>query len=418
MLTRALYVAALLNISEHLIENKATLEELHQKTGSHKSSLSHLLNFLTLHDVFMKDEHGYYSNTDFSSTLCATHPASIKPFLLHDDETRWNCFGNLAYSIQTGQAAFDMLYDQSYFDYLKNHPELSVRFDAAMTTISSQEDDHISKALPFYGIVADIGGGKGQLIKKIKENNTEIKAILFDLPMVIENTTQDDAISHISASFFEPITFNADIFILKRILHDWDDTKALSILKNVALGMKDNSRLYILEGILDQSKNKKLLSAIDLALLTIFQGRERTSAEFTELLSQAGLEIVNITQIDDIICAIECQKVTVKNIRKHMSEITPAHLYKIVDPQAWQESQNKEHLLLAEVDKEFIHFSTEEQLERILQKYWADRAYILLKVDTTQLPGQMKFETNPGGVAKYYHLYNGAIPLKATTIVK
>ncbi len=100
-----------------------------------------------------------------------------------------------------------------------------------------------------------------------------------------------------------------------------------------------------------------------------------------------------------------------------MENITPAYLYKIVDPQDWQESATLENLKLASVDNEFIHFSTEEQLERILTKYWSDRAYVLLKVDTTQLPGEMKFETNPGGAAKYYHLYNGAIPLKSVTIV-
>jgi uncharacterized protein (DUF952 family) len=99
-------------------------------------------------------------------------------------------------------------------------------------------------------------------------------------------------------------------------------------------------------------------------------------------------------------------------------EVMPAHLYKIVSPEDFQESQNQENLKLAEVDREFIHFSTDEQLERILQKYWSNRPYHVLKVDVLQLPGEMKFETNPGGVAKYYHLYNGAIPMKAIVAIE
>lgn len=110
-------------------------------------------------------------------------------------------------------------------------------------------------------------------------------------------------------SFFEPISLSADIFILKRIIHDWDDEQALQILKNVSAAMDNDSRLYIIDGILDYSKNKELLAAIDLALLTVFQGRERTKAEFEVLIQSAGLEIVEIQLLDDLICAIECTKI-------------------------------------------------------------------------------------------------------------
>jgi hypothetical protein len=239
--------------------------------------------------------------------MCTDHPQSIKPFLLHDDETRWNSFGHLGYSIKTGKASFDMLYGQNYFAYLKNHPQLSDRFDDAMTVISHQEDQEIAERIPFKGIIADIGGGKGQLLTYIIQKTPTIQGILLELPEVI-STLDETTFTKIAGSFFEPIAIKADIFILKRILHNWNDEKALLILKNVSQAMEDDSLLYIIDGILDCAQDQQLLAAIDLALLTIFQGRERTMQELNALIDQADLEIIHIIPINNLICAIECKK--------------------------------------------------------------------------------------------------------------
>ncbi|MGE0206905.1 MAG: methyltransferase [Candidatus Babeliales bacterium] len=308
MLARALFVAAEINIAEHLSKKAMDISELAAATNTEQSSLKRLLNLLALHDVFFKDTNGMYHTTDFSSTMCADHPQTIKPFLLHDDETRWNSFGHLGYSIKTGKAAFDMLYNESYFDYLKKHPVLSARFDEAMVIISQEEDATIAAQLSFYGTVADIGGGKGQLITKIMLHNPSVNGIVCDLPDVVANIENFPG-KEIAGNFFEPLPFSADIFILKRIIHDWHNEKALQILKNVSAAMKADSKLYIIDGILDHAHNKKLLAAIDLALLTIFQGQERTLSEFTELIQSAGLEIVNIITINDTISSLECKKI-------------------------------------------------------------------------------------------------------------
>lgn len=308
ILSRALFVACELNIAEHLTDKAISTEEIAHKTQTHKNSLNRLLYFLELHDIFIKDADGNYHNSDFSKMLCAEHPATLKPFLLHDDETRWNCYGHIGYSITTGKAAFNMLYGTSYFDYLKDHPILSKRFDEAMAVISHEEDKSIAKTIPFNGVVADIGGGKGQLLNNIMQVNPKVQGILFDLPEVINNRGDADIFTKIAGSFFEPLALKADVFILKRIVHDWDNERALQILNNVSAAMQADSKLYIIDGILDRARDKKLLAAIDLALLTIFQGQERTLKEITELLSKANLEIVQIIQINDLISAIECKK--------------------------------------------------------------------------------------------------------------
>lgn len=174
---RALFVAADLNIAEHLASRPMSVDEIASVTHTQKIPLRRLLYFLELHDVFQKQDDGTYCLNDFSKTMCAQDPNTIKPFLVHDDETRWNSFGNLGYSITTGKASFDMLYGIDYFTHLKEHPLLSARFNDAMTIISAQEDAVIAKTLPFKNRVADIGGGMGQLISKIAENNVITQGI-------------------------------------------------------------------------------------------------------------------------------------------------------------------------------------------------------------------------------------------------
>lgn len=184
-----------------------------------------------------------------------------------------------------------------------------MRFNDAMATISAQEDLAIATKLAFKGVMTDIGGGKGQLLSAILAHAVIEQGILFDLPEAVDQAQAlDSRCVKIGGSFFDPLCFSADIFVLKRILHDWNNAQALAILKNIGNAMRADSRLYIVEGILDYSQDKKLLAAIDLALLAVFQGRERTKSEFEVLIAAAGLEIVTVYTITDVVCAIECKR--------------------------------------------------------------------------------------------------------------
>lgn len=308
ILSRALYTAAELDIAEYLSESSIDIESLANKTSCDVSTLNRLMKYLVFHEVFVMNSDNTYSNTAFSNTMISTHPQSIKPLVLHDDNTRWNCYGNLTYSIKTGQDAFSNLYKQPYFQYLANHPELSQRFDSAMTIISNEEDSIISSALQFEGIVADIGGGAGQLLDRIKDKQSSgIKTILFDLPEVV-NKVKESKHLKIAGSFFDTISIDASTFILKRIIHDWNNDDAIVILNNVRQTMKESDTLFIIEGLLDKSDLKKELSAVDLALLTIFKGQERSLGEIETLLSKAELKVTEIIKLTPILFAIKCQR--------------------------------------------------------------------------------------------------------------
>jgi len=309
MISRALYVAADLELAD-CVMMPLSLSDLAEKVGVNTQALKRLLRCLIESGVFAYDQNGLICNNEKSVFLQKDHPQTIRPFILHDDPTRWNAIGNLGHSIKTGKSSFDELYGVDYFSYLKNDPILSERFDEAMTIISQQEDMLIAQKIKFVGVVADIGGGKGQLLQCIVENNSDVtECILFDLQQVQNNVVQqNELIIQVAGSFFDPIQVQADVFILKRILHDWDDAKALQILRNVAVAMTEENVLYIVDAVVDQCQDKKLILDIDLRLLTIFGGQERTQAEFEALCNAAGLEIVAIRELTSISHVIECRK--------------------------------------------------------------------------------------------------------------
>ncbi len=310
MLSRSLVVAAELNIAERLTEKPMALAELAVATTTNQDALGRLMYFLSLNDIFVKDDAGRYTHTKRSLLLSADHPQTIKPFVLHDDETRWNAYGHLGQSIKSGKDSFAMLYGMDYFSYIKKSPLLRQRFDDAMVIISHHEDKMISEKLPFIGRICDIGGGKGDLVKNIVDAHKQVtQAIVYDLAETIEQVGElPDRCSKQSGDFFKPLDVCADTYILKRILHDWQDQQAVIILKNIVHAMPDSSTLIIIESVIDRVADKKLMAAIDLALLAIFNGKERTLDQFGYLCREAGLKIQKVTQITDTIFALGCRK--------------------------------------------------------------------------------------------------------------
>lgn len=308
ILSRALYTAAELNLAEELDQYQFTASALAQKINVSVDGLTRLMDFLILNDIFAKNAQGLYQNNESSFLISSLHPQSIKPFVMHDDPTRWNSFGNLTRSIKTGKDVFSELYGESYFSFLSKNQNLSKTFDSAMTIISSIEDEAIAAKIEFSGTVVDIGGGVGQLLDKIQAKQPAVKkTILFDLPEVVANVsgTKHEVLA---GSFFEHISLMGDFLILKRILHDWNDEACLLILKNIARQMSMGDSLLIFEGLLDRSKNKVELAACDLALLSIFGGKERTLDQFNSLVRCAGLSIIAVSEVTDTIFGILCKK--------------------------------------------------------------------------------------------------------------
>lgn len=309
MISRALFEVVNLNIPDLLHESPKKLEDLAHLTGTHAPALKRLMRALRANGIFSLNSAGCYQNNEVSAYLCQDHPQTLAPYVLHDDPTRWNALGNLGMSLKTGKPSFDQLYGTDYFKYVKDKPVLSKRFDDAMTVISAQEDALIAESVLFHGTVADIGGGAGQLLSKIKAKAPSVQGILVDLPQVTQYVSAEAPFQVVAGSFFDTIPVRADIFILKRILHDWNDEQAIVLLRNVVAAMDEDSCLYIIDAIVDECENRALITDIDLRLLTIFGGQERERVDFERLCAQVGLRICTTKAISPIIHVLMCEKI-------------------------------------------------------------------------------------------------------------
>lgn len=310
LLIRALFVAADLNIPDILHQKPCSAQELAITTQTHPESLQRMMHFLILNDFFTLNNDQHYQNNETSQYLRSDHPQTVRPLILHEDPTRWNAIGNLGYSVANNSPSFDALYKTSYFSYTQENPILSQRFDEAMSIISAHENNIIAQQFLFSGIVADIGGGEGKLLKQIITHHPEVtQALVIDLPQVVESQISDiEKLEYKAGNFFEPLFIETDTIILKRIIHDWSDEKALIILQNIAQTMQLSTRLLIIDSVTDLSKNPTFMAGIDLLLLSIFGGKERTLQEWQILCNKAGLVIQNIHELTQEIHAIECYK--------------------------------------------------------------------------------------------------------------
>lgn len=227
---------------------------------------------------------------------------------------RWNAYGDMIYSITNNEPAFNHLFGQGYFDFISHHPEIAAEFDEGMKNISLEEDAYLATAYPFgsYEIIADIGGGKGNFLVQVLQHTIHTQGILYDLEHTIDaaqialaSTSCHDRIACKVGNFFESVPSGADVYILKRILHDWNDVQCITILQNCKKAMKPEARLLIIETIVQNTNERDFAKDIDMAMLVLFGGKERTHAEWESLVTQAGLRIASIYKTESLVQIIE-----------------------------------------------------------------------------------------------------------------
>jgi len=317
LLSRALYTAAKLNVADYLSQTEPRhVAELAQELAVHQDSLYRLLRMLASHEIFKEITKNYFILTPRALCLTSYHASSIKDIILGEDDTRWNAVGSLDKAIQNGYPAFDQLYGKSYFEYITNKPALSAQFDAHMSQLTREEDFAILEALNLDISVkklADIGGGRGSFLAKLLRKYIHVTGLLYDLPVVINNSQKllledtQDRVELKAGSFFDEIPAGADAYILKRVLHDWNDDECRQILAQCKKAMNSASKLYVIDAVLPDDNSAHIGKDIDIFLMAIFSGKERTKTEFEELFASAGLSIKEIHATSSYISIIELE---------------------------------------------------------------------------------------------------------------
>lgn len=315
-LSQAVYVAARLRIPDLLAGGPRPVEELAEATGTHAPTLYRLLRTLASVGIFSEESPRRFRLTPQAETLRSDARDTLWPLAIMFGEEHYHAWGGLLESVRTGKTAFDRLYGKPIFAYLAENPEKARVFDAAMTAIHGRETagvlDHYD--LSDVATIADIGGGNGSNLIGILRRYPAMRAILFDLPHVVDRALAalraagvDDRCEVVGASFFKPLAVRADAYFLRHIIHDWDDGDSRRILQNVRAAMPTDARLLVVEHVLPPGDSPSHGKLLDLNMLIMPGGLERTEDEFRRLYESAGFRLTRVVPSYGDISVIEGQ---------------------------------------------------------------------------------------------------------------
>lgn len=294
LLCRAL---AMKDVFEQMKEHPCTLEELVESSQLHQDVLFRALRFTTALEVTTL-ESGRYALTGLGRVFLKDSPGSIYNGLFIAGSEPWQrAWQNVDYCLTTGKDAFEHVMKAPFFDYLEQHPEYGIPFHQQGSAASTIIDPAIVSAYDFtpYRTVCDVGGGQGIFLKEILRANPNLRGILFDQESVVKCHALGEMAGRAetkSGDFFEEVSA-ADVLILKAVLHDWPDEKCAVILRNCQRAMHPASRLLIVDRVMDEPVD--LMNAFyDMHMQVVLNGRERTEAEFSVLLQNAGLQLLRV----------------------------------------------------------------------------------------------------------------------------
>jgi hypothetical protein len=234
-----------------------------------------------------------YAHTDASRLLRSDHPMSMRAFPRMMGMVSFSeSLGHLAHSVRTGEAAFCLVEPDGLFAHLQRHDDEARIFDASMTAKAAGDTAAVLAAYDFsrFSTIADIGGGRGHLLRAVLQAAPDTSGILFDLPGVIDSLDQpSDRFTAHAGDFFVDALPSADAFILMEVIHDWDDEQAAAILSAVRRAATPGATVLIIEAVADEAVLDPVVRTLDVIMLAITGGRERSSAELEQLLARVGL---------------------------------------------------------------------------------------------------------------------------------
>lgn len=303
-ISQTISVAAKLGIADLLKDGPKNSDELAKATGTHARSLYRVLRALASVGVFAEIEDGHFELTPLAASLVTGVPGSVRALAIMFGE-EWHCqpWVNLLHSLKTANTAFEHVYGMKLFEYLEKNPEVAEIFNEAMTSTTATLSATVTDDYDFsgFGKIVEVGGGHGSLIAAILKANPRMQGVLFDLPHVVsgskdlieaEGLTKRCQI--VGGNFFESVPSEGNAYILKQIIHDWDDTQAIAILKNCRHAMLENGKLVLLETVIPPRNQPSFGKFVDLEMLVSSGGCERTEAEYRMLFEAAGFQLTRI----------------------------------------------------------------------------------------------------------------------------
>jgi len=297
--TQAISVAAELGLGDLLTTNpSATISQLAELTGTDEDGLGRLLRYLTSIGLLSAAD-GTFELTEMGRLLRTDADPALRPLARLYGGPFYESFGQFIHAVRTGREAFDHVFGEHHFDYFAERPELSELFDSAMASSASMFGG-VAEVIDFSAVrtVVDVGGGTGELLRRIMRAAPHVRGVLFERPHVLEQARPAfadagiaDRCAFVSGDFTVGVPDGGDVYILSRVLHDWDDRLCRTILARIASAMQEHGRLLIVERLLPEDRSPSLAFAWDIHMLCNVGGRERTATQYGELLAEAGFKL-------------------------------------------------------------------------------------------------------------------------------
>ena len=317
-ITQALYVAAKLGIADLLAEGPQPVWKLALQTKTHERSLYRLLRSLSGVGVFEETDPNVFALTPYGAALRCDAPDCFRnAAIFMGEEFHWRVWTQLLYSVQTGKPGWGGVHGADAFDYLNANPDHAEIFNRAMTDLSVAAAPAIVEAYDFsgFGTLADIAGGHGYLLAQIVKSHPQMMGILFDRPPVIAGagaTVEKEGVAgrvaRVAGDFFESVPNGADAYLMKHIIHDWDDDRSLTILTNIHAAMPAHGKVLLVETVVPAGNEPHYSKVLDLSMLVLPGGVERTAEEYRELFAAAGLRLTRIVPTQSPLSIIEAVK--------------------------------------------------------------------------------------------------------------
>lgn len=317
-ISRSLYVAAKLGVADLLAQGPRAATDLAGATHTNAVALRRVLRLLASVGVFAEHEDGSFGLTSLSEALRRGVPGSVRSAVMLFSGLAQDSWSDLMYCVETGEPGFRRHGDNDAFDQMKRNPEAAANFDAAMADFTKMVAFAVAGAYDFssFRTLVDVGGGNGALLTGLLKANPHLQGIVFDRPDVAERATANlaeaglaDRCRAVGGDFFKEVPGGGDAYLLKHVIHDWNDRDAVAILTTCRRAMPPHASLLLVEGVypehIDESLPSRGAASNDVNMLVCTGGRQRNAAEFDQLFNAAGFRLNRIIPTPAASCVIE-----------------------------------------------------------------------------------------------------------------
>jgi hypothetical protein len=331
--TQMIIVAAKAGVADALAQGPRSAAELAAAANVNAQALYRVLRGLATFGIFKETADGRFELTPLAEHLRSDAPGSLNSVaLIYSEAWWWDAWGHMFDSVKTGKTAFNTVHGEDMFDFLNRHPEAGARFNAHMVSVTDAEARAIVAAYDFSTArrLIDVAGGHGALLCEILQAHSGIDGALFDRAAVIAGAPPRfrqagvaDRCSFIAGDFFDSVPSGFDAYVLKSIIHDWDDERALKILRNCRRAMTDDAKLLLVEHVIPLNNEPTVGKIWDITMLVITGGLERTEAEHEKLLRTAGFRINAIVPTTGGASVIEALPEGAGRAARQPAKVTP-----------------------------------------------------------------------------------------------